>query len=124
MKTSATATAVRPIDDAEKAPYDASNPEHVRTARKKAEIRQDLIREGLRFIMSDRRGRAWMRHLLVDKLHEPMGSAVTKDVNTGNSYVYYNTAHVELARVLKREAYALCRAEFRLMEDEGEEPNA
>lgn len=113
--------AARPTE-AEEA-FDASNPEQVTARNAKAKLRDDLRRDGLRYVMGDRRGRAWMRHLLSEKCFTRVGKIRPAGIFTGNSTTFYNAALKELGDVIAAELAGLCPAESRLMEDEGE-PNA
>lgn len=108
-----------PLDDE---PYDAGNPEHVARRSKQARQREDLRATGLVVMMKTTEGRAFVRHLLVEKLFTGVGSHVPPDCFTGNSATFYNAGQKRVGDVLKAELFKLCRPEYRLMEDEGE-PN-
>lgn len=109
-----------PARATEEEPFDAGNPEHVRERERKAKVREDVRREGLRYIMADRRGRAWMRHLLGEKLFTRVGRSRPPQIFTGNSTTFYNAALREVGDILATELATLCLDEFRLMETEGD----
>lgn len=103
-----------------KEPYNAGDAEHVREREKASKRRADRVREGLRFVMSDPRGRLWMHHMLTEKLFIGVGKFVPPDSFTGNSTTFYNTGAKRVGEVLRAELLNICRGEFRTMEDEGD----
>lgn len=104
-------------------PYDPSNPEHVAARQKTAKKREDARREGLREVVSTPKGRAWMRHLLVEKLMTRVGHTLPSRLFTGNSSTFYNAALRECGDLIATELMTFAPKEFRLMEDEGETTN-
>lgn len=100
-------------------PFDASNPEQVHDREKKAKLRADYIVEGMEYIMADARGRAYMRHLISQRLFTRVGAIRPAAIFTGNSTTFYNTALKELGDILTTELAAMVPGSFRLMEDEG-----
>lgn len=101
-------------------PYNAGDPEQVRDRERKSKLREDVRREGLKVVMASRPGRAWMRHLLAEKLFTRVGRARPAAIFTGNSTTFYNAALKELGDVVAVELATLCPDEFRLMETEGD----
>lgn len=117
--------APRPVKGADKpAPYNASDPEQIHDREKKAKRREDLRKEGLKFIMSDARGRSWMRHLIGEKLFTRIGNTRPAAIFTGNSSTFYNAALKEVGDIISTELATLTPAEFRLLEDEANEQGA
>jgi hypothetical protein len=104
----------------EDGPFNAGDPEQVREREKKSKLREDARREGMKFVMSQRAGRAWMRHLLAEKLFTRVGKVRPAAIFTGNSTTFYNAALKELGDIVASELATLCPDEFRLMETEGE----
>jgi hypothetical protein len=101
-------------------PVDLSDPEHVADRKKAAKEREDTRAAGLKYIMGDRRGRAWMRHLIAEKLFTRVGRQRPAGIFTGNSTTFYNSALKELGDIISAEVATLTPTEFRLMEDEGD----
>lgn len=97
------------------APFNAGDEAQVRERKKKAGLREDLRLEGLRYIMADRRGRAFMRHLILDKLITPVGDSMPRAIFTGNSTTFYNTALAELGGLMRAEIELHCEKEYSLM---------
>ena len=116
MSAKATRTATDLVDET----FNAGDPEQVRDREQKSKVREDARREGLRFLMSDRRGRAWMRHLLGEKCFTRVGKMRPAAIFTGNSTTFYNSALKELGDTIAAELATITPAEFRLMENEGD----
>lgn len=110
----------RPVQQEERKAYDASNPEHVHEREKKSKRAEDQRKEGLRYIMADPKGRAWMRHLIGEKLFTRVGARRPAVIFTGNSTTFYNAALKEMGDLIATEVATLAPREFRLMEDEGD----
>lgn len=108
---------VRPDKNA-KVPYNAGDERQVEAKTRTAKLHIQRLQEGVRFIMSDPKGRTWMRHLIGDKLFTRVGANRPAAIFTGNSTTFYNTALKELGDLLSSEIATLAPAEFRLMEDE------
>lgn len=104
----------------DKVPFNAGDAEQVRDREKLSKLREDVRVSGLHYIMSDARGRAWMRHLLAEKLFVGVGKLVPPDSFTGNSTTFYNSGAKRVGELLRSELLNRCRAEYRLMEDEGD----
>lgn len=104
----------------QKKPFNAGDEEQVAERRMNSAARAELQRVGLRHVMKDRAGRAWMRHLLVEKLFTRVGKSKPALIFTGNSTTFYNTALKELGDIVAAELATYCPDEFRLMENEGE----
>lgn len=101
-------------------PFNAADEEQVAEREKNAKRREDARAAGLRYLLADPRGRAWMRHLLAEKLFTRVGKTRPAGIFTGNSTTFYNAALKEAGDILAAECATLCPAEFRLMEDEGD----
>lgn len=114
--------AARPSDLPTLAPgeeeYNAGNAEHVRAREKKSKERAALAIAGLKFVMSTRQGRAWMRHLLAEKLFVRVGRQVPPAIFTGSSSTFYNTALREMGDRISSELAHHCAEEMHLMEKE------
>lgn len=104
-------------------PFNAGDEESVRERNATAKVRDEAVKEGLRFVMSTAKGRAWMRHLLAAKLFTRVGKIRPAAIFTGNSTTFFNAGLKELGDLISTEIAVICPTEFRLMEDEGE-PNA
>lgn len=100
--------------------FNAGDPEQVRKREQQSRAKEDVRREGLRFLMSDRRGRAYMRHLLAEKLFTRVGKTRPAAIFTGNSTTFYNSALKELGDTVATELANITPDEFRLMENEGD----
>lgn len=111
---------VRPDKNA-KVPYNAGDAQQVEQKTRESKMHLQRLQEGIRFIMSDPKGRTWMRHLLGQKLFTRVGATRPALIFTGNSTTFYNTALKELGDLLSSELATLAPAEFRLMEDEATE---
>lgn len=98
--------------------YDAGDEGQVGERRARVKIKENAITEGLRYIMATAQGRAWMCHLLSEKLFTRVGTRRPAAIFTGNSTTFYNAAHKELGDIIATELATLAPAEFRLMEQE------
>jgi hypothetical protein len=105
----------------EKKPYNAGDETSVEERKGDAKRREDIRREGLRYIMGDARGRAWMAHLLREKLFVRLGTRRTP-IFSGSSSTFFNCALHEVGEMISTELYAICLDNFRKMEDEAEKP--
>jgi len=110
----------RPVRQEQQPPYDASDPDHVHAREKSSKRRDDRRKEGLRYIMADPKGRAWMRHLIAEKLFTRVGAQRPAVIFTGNSSTFYNAALKEMGDLISSEIATLTPREFRQMEDEGD----
>jgi hypothetical protein len=73
---------------------------------------------GLREVMKTRQGRAWMHHLLTEKLFTRVGAKRPAAIFTGNSTTFYNAALKELGDVIAAEVETYCAKEMDLMKGE------
>lgn len=102
----------------EQEPFNAGDADQVKERGDAAKRNNDLRSEGLRYIMADRRGRAYMRSLLVEKLFTRVGAKRPAGIFTGNSTTFYNAALKELGDIVAAELAAITPEEFRLLEGE------
>lgn len=100
--------------------YNAGDEQQVGERTKQSKLREDMRSEGLRFIMSDKRGRTWMRHLLAEKLFTRVGRTRPAAIFTGNSTTFYNAALKEAGDIIAAELATICPETFRQMETEGD----
>lgn len=105
--------------DGERKPaYNAGDAAMVDEKRRLSKRQLERLHEGTRYIMSDPKGRAWMRHLISERLFTRVGTKRAAAIFTGNSTTFYNTALKELGDLLSLELATLTPAAFRQMEDE------
>lgn len=109
-----------PTKTDDKAPFNAGDAAQVKDRERTSKLREDMRRSGLQYLMADAKGRAWMRHLLVDKLFTRVGRHRPAAIFTGNSTTFYNAALKELGDIVATELATICPEQFRLMENEGE----
>lgn len=100
--------------------YNAGDEAQVAERTQNVKARAAGVAQGLRTVMATKPGRAWMRHLLTDKLFTRVGRSRPAGIFTGNSTTFYNAALKELGDIVASELATLCPDEFRLMETEGE----
>lgn len=105
----------------QKPAYNAGDASQVDEKRRQSKHALERLHEGVRFIMSNPSGRAWMRHLIGDRLFTRIGAKRPAAIFTGNSTTFYNTALKELGDLLSAELATIAPADFRLMEDEAKE---
>lgn len=97
------------------APEDLGDAAQVKERNKRVAIRQRELQDTLVQIMSTKQGRAWMRHLVYDKL------CYDKKIFTGNSGTFANAGMLEVAQTLTRELKSLCFDQWAAMEREAME---
>lgn len=100
-------------------PFNAGDAEQVRDREKTSELRREQLREGLRYVMADPKGRAWMRYLLVEKLMTRVGVHLPPPLFTGNSTTFYNAALRELGDLIAAEIEHAAPHAFNQMKSEG-----
>ena len=113
-----TEPAARPAVDSSNPGFDAGDPSKVADRNNKLKVRTAIEVEGLRFVMSTRQGRAWMRAHLTKQLFVRVGAVRPPGLFTGNSTTFYNAALRELGDLVMAELATVAPRELRLMEDE------
>lgn len=96
-------------------PEDLGDPTQVKERNRRVAIRQRELADTLVQIMGTKQGRAWMRHLVYDKL------CYDKKIFTGNSGTFANAGMLEVAQTLTRELKTLCFDQWAAMEREAME---
>lgn len=99
-------------EDVVEQPEDLGDAAQVKERNKRVAIRQRELGDTLVHIMSTKQGRAWMRHLVYDKL------CYDKKIFTGNSGTFANAGMLEVAQTLTRELKTLCFDQWAAMERE------
>lgn len=106
---------MRPDVDEGEQPEDLGDAAQVSARNKRVVARQREIADTLVQIMGTKQGRAWMRHLIYEKL------CYDKKIFTGNSGTFANAGMLEVAQTLTRELKTLCFDQWAAMEREAME---
>lgn len=102
-----------PSDVAEQdAPVDLGDEQQVRTRNKRLDARRRALAETLRKLMGTKDGRAWVHHLIYERL------CYDRKIFTGNSATFANAGLLEAAQSLVRDLKLLCFEQWALMERE------
>lgn len=98
-------------DDPEE-PVDLGNPEQVKERNKRIDTRQKKLAETMRALMATKDGRAWMHHLIYERL------CYDRKIFTGNSGTFANAGMLEVAQTIVRDLKGLCFDQWATMERE------
>ena len=102
-----------PVDVPEQqAPVDLGDEAQVRTRNKRLDARRRALTETLTKLMGTKDGRAWVHHLIYERL------CYDRKIFTGNSATFANAGLLEAAQTLVRDLKALCFDQWALMERE------
>lgn len=101
-----------PTDVDAEQPEDLGDAAQVSARNKRIDARTRELQATLIEIMGTKRGRAWVRHLVYDKL------CYDKKIFTGNSGTFANAGLLEAAQTITRELKVLCFEQWALMERE------
>jgi hypothetical protein len=82
---------------------------------KRIGVRQHQLASTMRKLMDTKDGRAWMHHLIYERL------CYDRKIFTGNSGTFANAGMLEVAQTIVRDLKALCFEQWALMEREAME---
>ena len=93
-------------------PVDLGDERQVKARNQRLDARRRALAETMRKQMATKDGRAWMHHLIHERL------CFGKKIFTGNSATFFNAALLETAQTLVRDLQLLCFEQWALMERE------
>lgn len=103
------------IDDEREPPLDLGDAGQVSERNKRIKARENSLAATMRKLMETKDGRAWMHHLIYDRL------CYDRKIFTGNSGTFANAGMLEVAQTIVRDLKALCFEQWALMEREAME---
>lgn len=102
------------LDD-ERDPEDLNDAAQVKERNKRVAARNNQLATTMRKLMETKDGRAWMHHLLYERL------CYDRKIFTGNSGTFANAGVLEAAQTIVRDLKTLCFDQWALMEREAME---
>ncbi len=93
-------------------PVDLGDERQVKARNQRLDARRRGLAETLRKLMQTKDGRAWVHHMIYERL------CYDRKIFTGNSATFANAGLLEAAQTLVRDLKALCFDQWALMERE------